>query len=106
MLDNGERYVIIINSKKEELSLITLFHNLYIYWVNKIHSPFYAMTLEDKINRIIKTNYTYPQKIELYYEETEQYWVYYYVSSNSANYIELTVTQLIRKQKLEKLNSL
>lgn len=104
MLDKSKHYIIFVNSKDEEKNFITFSYHTEIYWVNKTFSPFANMLLENRINELEKSNYSYPQILEIYYDKIFEYWVYYYVSSNTANYKILSLKQLIRNYKIHKLN--
>lgn len=108
MLDKSKRYCIFVNSKNEEKDFITFCYHSEIYWVSKTFSPFANMLLEHRINELEVSNYTYPQILELYYNisdnKNNEYWIYYYVSSNEEKYKKLSIKQLIRNYKIQKLN--
>lgn len=107
MLDKSKRYIITIPTKQDERDLISFFHDNEIYWVSKTHTVFHNKTLEQKLQYLNIMGHKYPQLLELTYDSTDfNYWVYYYISSKTSYDIAITSSQLLRKVKLEKLNSL
>lgn len=118
MLNKNATYFIIINKKSEEIDLITLFHKIDIFWVDKNH-PFSYLNLQEKLVKIDSMGYDFPLCINLVFNNIDDCWIYMYVvnkrdsitiekfledmSGNGAK-IELNITKLLRKYKLQTIH--
>jgi len=122
MFNKRITYSIIVSNRSEERDLITLFHKSDIYWISKKHAPFQNLNLQEKLDKIESMNYSFPQYINLYFNNIDNCWIYMYMSSQGRNGFikiskllsdasdfksaesEITANKLIRKYKLKIIN--
>ena len=119
MLNKNATYFIIINKKSEEIDLITLFHKIGIFWVDK-KSYFSNLNLQEKLVKIDSMGYDFPVCINIVFNNIDNCWIYMYVV-NKRDYItiakfledmsgdgvkvELNISKLLRKYKLQTIHN-